>query len=62
MSEAKLSTVQEADLKHLKDYKYSIATVTEIAIAAGADLNLYNDLCARLKPAAKEKLSLPEMV
>ena len=58
MNEAKLSTAQEADLEHLKEYLNSIATVTEIAIEAGADLSLYNSLCAGLKLRVRQKTDL----
>ena len=58
MNEAKLSTAQETGLEHLKEYLNSIATVTEIAIEAGADLSLYNDLCAGLKLRIRKKPSL----
>jgi len=58
MNEAKLGTAQEAELECLKEYLNSIATVTEIAIEAGADLSLYNDLCAGLKLRAREKTAL----
>jgi hypothetical protein len=58
MNEAKLSTAQEADLEHLKEYLNSIATVTEIAIEAGADLSLYNSLCAGLKLRVRGESSL----
>ena len=58
MSEAKLSTAREAELECLKEYLNSIATVTEIAIEAGADLSLYNSLCAGLKLRVKQKSAL----
>jgi len=55
VSKTKLNADQEADLEHLKEYLNSIATVTEIAIEAGADLNLYHSLCSGLKLRAQEK-------
>ncbi len=58
MNEAKLSTAQEADLEHLKEYLNSIATVTEIVIEAGADLSRYNNLCAGLNLRVREKTAL----
>ena len=58
MSKAKLSADQEADLEHLKEYLTSIATVTEIVIAAGADLRLYDSLCSGLKLRVREKTAL----
>ena len=58
MSKAKLSAGQEADLEHLKEYLNSIATLTEIAIEAGADLSLYNSLCSGLKLGVREKAAL----
>ena len=58
MSEAKLKAAREADLQQLVEYINSIATVTEIAIEAGADLDLYNSLCSGLKLRVREKNSL----
>ena len=55
MSKVELDADQEADMKHLKEYIESIATVTEIAVAARADLSLYNNLCSMLKSRAREK-------
>jgi len=58
VNKAKLSAYQEADLEHLKEYLDSIATVTEIAIEAGADLGLYYNLCSGLKLRVREKTAL----
>jgi hypothetical protein len=54
MSETKLNTALEAELEHLIEYINGIARVTEVAIAAGADLDMYNDLCAKLIPGSSE--------
>jgi len=58
VSKEKLSTDQEVDLEHLKEYLNSIATLTEIAIEAGADLSLYNSLCSGLKLRVREKAAM----
>lgn len=60
VSKAKLSADKEADLEHLKEYLKSIATVTEIAIEAGADLITYNSLCSGLKLRVREKTDLSD--
>jgi len=56
MSGTKLNTARETELEDLIEYINQIARVTEVAIAAGADLNLYNELCAELIPASSEEL------
>lgn len=58
MSEAKLNSAYEADLKHLIKYINDISTVTEITVEAGADVSLYNYLCSKLNPRARQKAIL----
>jgi len=55
MSETKLNAARETELEPLIEYINRIARVTEVAIAAGADLDLYNELCAELIPASREE-------
>jgi len=58
MSEAKLNSAYEANLKHLIKHINDISTVTEIVVEAGADVSLYNYLCSKLKPSARQKAIL----
>jgi len=57
MSETKSNTARETEVEHLIEYINHIARVTEVAISAGADVDLYNDLCAKLIPNCSEELS-----
>ena len=55
MSEAKPGTTRDADLSHLKEYLDNLSTITGIAVAAGADLKIYNSLCARLNQGSRDQ-------
>jgi hypothetical protein len=49
----KLDASQVAELEHLKQYLNDIATVTQIAVEAGANLDIYNNLCTTLKSRSR---------
>jgi hypothetical protein len=55
MNEAKPGTIRDADLAHLKEYLDNLATVTEIAVAAGADVKIYNSLCDKLNAGSGDR-------
>lgn len=55
MNDTKPDTTPYAELEHLKEYLDNLATVTEIATAAGADVKIYNRLCSSLQPGSRDR-------